>query len=377
MTATASTQATDLFAKAQNVLAGGVSASMRLHPYLGRPLYVSRGDGPYLYDLDGKRYIDFNVSNGAALLGHNHPKIREAVLHGLDLGVICAAETTYHEQLAAKLVEIIPAAQRVRFASVGGEVTLVALRIARTATGRQKYLKFDGHFHGLTEPWLFKKADPFDLNSEIVPSSGGVPADQGADVLMVPWNNVDVFKAAMDAHGNELAAVFCEPIHYNAGCIPPVDGFLELLREETTKHGVVLVFDEVLSGFRTALGGVQAQSGVTPDLTTHAKALANGLPLSSVSGRVDLMEQLAPTGTAVHSGTYSGTCSAFWRHWRRLQNSASQACTTASTRPPVSFTPSSRASSTAPVYPCWSRARARASGSTSAGASRSRPGPTP
>lgn len=306
MTATASTQATELFAKAQGVLAGGVSASMRLHPYLGRPLYSSRGDGAHLYDLEGKRFIDFNMANGAALLGHNHPKVKAAVEHGLALGIICAAETPFHEELAARLVEIIPAAERVRFSTVGSEVTLVALRIARAATGRQKYLKFDGHFHGLTEPWLFKSSDPMTSGSPSVPSSAGVPADQGKDAVIVPWNNFDAFKEAMAKHGDELAAVICEPIHYNAGCIPPADGFLELLREETTKHGIILIFDEVLSGFRTALGGVQAEYGVTPDLTTHAKALANGMPLSSLGGRAELMNLLAPTGGVAHSGTYSG-----------------------------------------------------------------------
>jgi glutamate-1-semialdehyde 2,1-aminomutase len=296
----------ELFTEAQAVLAGGVSASMRLHPYLGRPLYVQRGEGPYLFGLDGKRYIDFNMSNGAALLGHDHPAVKQAVLAGVESGIICAAETPFHEQLAATLVEIIPAAERVRFSSVGSEVTLVALRIARHATGRSKYLKFDGHFHGLTEPWLYRRADPLDDSSEIVPSSGGVPAAGEADVVMVPWNDVDAFETAMVRHSAELAAVICEGIHYNAGCIPPEPGFLELLRARCSEHGIVFVMDEVLSGFRTDLGGAQAHYGVTPDLTTHAKALANGLPLSSVSGREELMLGLAPTGPVVHSGTYSG-----------------------------------------------------------------------
>lgn len=298
--------AANLYERAQGVLASGVSASMRLNPYLGRPLYVSRGEGPYLYDLEGKRFIDFNMSNGAALLGHDHPAVKRAVTHGVELGIIAAAETPYHEELAATLVEIIPAAERVRFSSVGSEVTVVALRIARQATGRTKYLKFDGHFHGLTEPWLVKRADPTDELSPVVPSSGGVPVHTGDDVVMVPWNDAGAFERALARHGDELAAVFCEPIHYNAGCIPPESGFLELLRERTRQRGIVLVFDEVLSGFRTHLGGVQAESGVTPDLTTHAKALANGLPLASVSGRADLMLTLAPTGPVVHSGTYSG-----------------------------------------------------------------------
>ena len=295
-----------LFQRAQGVLASGVSASMRLNPYLERPLYVARGEGPYLYDLDGKRYLDFNMSNGAALLGHDHPAVKRAVLEGVARGMVAAVETPYQERLAATLVEIIPAAERVRFSSVGSEVTLVALRIARQATGRTKYLKFDGHFHGLTEAWLVKHADPADPDSPLVPSSGGVPASAAADVVSIPWNDAPAFERALARHGDELAAVFCEPIHYNAGCIPAAPGFLELLRRGTTERGIVLVFDEVLSGFRTHLGGVQAESGVTPDLTTHAKALANGLPLATVSGRAELMLLLAPSGPVVHSGTYSG-----------------------------------------------------------------------
>jgi glutamate-1-semialdehyde 2,1-aminomutase len=298
--------AVDPFLSAQGVMAGGVSASMRLHPYLERPLYVQRGEGAYLYDLDGKRFIDFNMSNGAALLGHDHPAIKAAVLAGVEAGIITAAETPYHEQLAATICAVIPAAERVRFSTVGSEVTLVALRIARAATGRTKYLKFDGHFHGLTEPWLYRRADPTGDSSEIVPNSGGVPEAGGDDVVMIPFNDPAAFEQAIARHGDQLAAVICEPIHYNAGCIPPAPGFLELLRERTRERGIVLIFDEVLSGFRTALGGVQAQYGVTPDLTTHAKALANGMPLASVSGRSDLMELLAPSGTVAHSGTYSG-----------------------------------------------------------------------
>ena len=185
MSNTTITQPDHLFAEAQAVLAGGVSASMRLHPYLGRPLYVDRGEGPYLYGIDGKRYIDFNMSNGAALLGHDHPAVKRAVLHGVERGIITAAETPFHERLAARMVEIIPAAERVRFSSVGSEVTLVALRIARHATGRTKYLKFDGHFHGLTEPWLYRRADPLDETSAVVPSSGGVPGSGADDVVMV------------------------------------------------------------------------------------------------------------------------------------------------------------------------------------------------
>lgn len=306
-------QTDKLFQQAKTVLAGGVSASLRLHSYLGKPLYMTRGDGPYLYGVDGQRYLDFNLSNGAALLGHNHSAVQAAVIQGLEAGIIAAAETPYHERLAATLVEIIPAAERVRFATVGSEVTAVALRIARAATGRDKYLKFDGHFHGLSEPWLLQRQDPTGGEaavtgsaSEMVPSSVGVPKSQTDDCVMIPFNDFSALDAAIARHGSQLAAIILEPIHFNAGCISPEPGFLERLRDLTTQAGIILIFDEILSGFRTALGGVQAQYGVTPDLTTHAKALANGMPLSSLSGRANLMELLAPSGPVSHSGTYSG-----------------------------------------------------------------------
>jgi len=287
---------------AREVLAGGVSASMRLHPYLERPLYLARGDGGVIVDTDGKRYLDFNMSNGATMLGHNHPATNQAIAEGLAMGTISAAETTYHQQLARRLTEIIPSAERVRFASTGSEVTLVAVRLARHVTGRSKLLKFDGHFHGLTEPFLFKAGD----DGGSVPSSGGVPGSGADDVILVPFNDIAAFDAALDRHKAEIAAVIVEPVHYNAGCIPPEPGFLEHLRERTSAEGVILIFDEVLSGFRMDLGGAQAYYGVTPDLSTWAKALANGMPLSALVGRADLMEALAPTGPVAHSGTYSG-----------------------------------------------------------------------
>ena len=296
----------DPFAQAQEVLAGGVSASMRINPYLGRPLYTQRGSGAYLFGLDGKRYIDFNMSNGAALLGHDHPAVKEAVLHGVELGIICAAETPFHEELAARIVEIIPAAERVRFSSVGSEVTLVALRIARNATGRSRYLKFDGHFHGLTEPWLYRPDDPLAAEREIVPSSGGVPLSGAAELVMVPWNDVPAFEAAMARHGDELAAVICEPIYFNAGCIRPTPEFLAALRDEPRRHGVLLMFDEVLAAFRMAPGGAQQYLGVTPDLCTLGKAVGGGYPLSVFGGRREIMEKLMPTGDCQHSGTYNG-----------------------------------------------------------------------
>jgi glutamate-1-semialdehyde 2,1-aminomutase len=292
-----------LYENARGVLAGGVSASMRMHPYLGQPFYVSRGEGPYVFDTVGRRYIDFNGSNGAALLGHHHPAMTEAVQRGLDMGTIAAAETEFHQELATMISEIVPSAERVRFASTGSEVTLVAIRLARHATGRSKILKFTGHFHGLTEPFLFK---PDQEESDVVPASGGVPEAYGADCLIVRWNDAEAFERALAEHTGQIAAVICEPVFYNAGCIPPEPGFLDLLRARTCDEGIVLIFDEVLSGFRMVLGGAQEEYGVTPDLCTFAKAIANGMPLSVLAGRADLMEQLAPGGAVAHSGTYSG-----------------------------------------------------------------------
>ena len=306
MGAPAANQAEQLFDQAQGVLASGVSASMRLHPYLGRPFYHVRGEGAHLYDLEGRRYIDYNLSNGATMLGHHHPAVQRAVQEGLDAGIIAAAETPYHQQLAATLAELVPAIERVRYASTGTEVTMVAVRLARQATGRAKLLKFDGQFHGLSEMFLYRREDPLAEESPVVPSSGGVPAAHADAVVMVPWNEPAAFEAALERHRGELACVICEPVFYNAGCIPPAPGYLELLRRRTAEEGIVLIFDEVLSGFRMALGGAQEWSGVTPDLCTLAKALANGMPLAVVAGRADLMALLAPTGPVAHSGTYSG-----------------------------------------------------------------------
>lgn len=305
MATTGASTTQQIFQDAQHYLAGGVSASMRLNPYLGKPLYLTRGDGPYIYGQEDERYIDFNLSNGAALLGHNIPEVTNAVMQAIQTGLLAGAETVHNLELAKRLVEIIPSAERVRFATVGTEATVLALRIARHTTGRTKYLKFDGHFHGLAEQWLYKRADEFGPCDTVEPASGGVPAD-GAEVIMVPWNDEEAYMGAMDKYGDQLAAVICEPVFYNSGCIPPREGFLELLRSSCTGHGVVLIFDEILSGFRTCIGGIQAETGIMPDLSTHAKAMANGYPISSISGREDLMETLAPNGPVAHSGTYSG-----------------------------------------------------------------------
>ena len=301
-----------LFERAQQGLVAGVSAGARLNAALGRPLYLARGDGCRVYDVDGRAFLDYNMSHGATFLGHNHPKIREAIQQALEMGVICAYETEFHGALARLISRAVPSAEQVRFANTGSEATLVAIRLARAATGRWKLLKFEGHFHGLHEHVMWNAHGPardtFPAYPYVPPlaESAGVPPRLADLIVVIPWNDPIALEQAMREHGDELAAVICEPVNYNSGCILPKPGFLDLIRAQATKHGALLIFDEVLSGFRMAPGGAQEYFGVTPDLCTLAKAVANGLPLAVVAGRKGYMRYLSPLGPAAHSGTYTG-----------------------------------------------------------------------
>jgi glutamate-1-semialdehyde 2,1-aminomutase len=296
----------DPFKRAQKVLAGGVSASMRLHPYLDRPVYLHHGDGAYVFDIDGTRLLDFNNSNGATMLGHKHPDVQKAMSQALNDGPVTAGESDDHIALAERLVKMIPSAEKVRYTSTGTEVTSIALRLARHVTRRQRFLKFEGHFHGLADSFLFQASNTFHASARPKAVSGGVPETYAYDVEIVPWNDPDALDDVMRREGESIAAIICEPVWYNAGCVPPDDGFLEHLRQIADEYGSLLIFDEVLSGFRMAQGGAQEHYGVTPDLTTLAKALANGMPLAALAGKAEYMDLFAPTGPVAHSGTYSG-----------------------------------------------------------------------
>lgn len=243
-----------LFDFASRYMVAGVSGSARLNAALGRPLYLTHGDGCRLYDVDGREYIDYNLSHGATFLGHNHPKIREAIEQALTMGVICAYETEYHSRLAEMLCRVVPCAEQVRFANSGSEATLAAIRLARTLTGKHKLLKFEGHFHGLHDYVVWNAHGPArdELPSyPYVPpqvESAGIPPQIADLVIIVPWNDPAAFEQAMREHGHEIAAVICEPVNYNSGCILPKPGMLQLLREQATKHGAVLIFDEEKGG---------------------------------------------------------------------------------------------------------------------------------
>jgi glutamate-1-semialdehyde 2,1-aminomutase len=299
------------FAAARAVLAGGVSGSARVNPALDQPLIAARGAGAQLYDVDGRAYLDFHMGFGSTLLGHGHPAVAAAVRHALELGIIAGSETVYQARLAQRLVDLVPAAELVRFANSGSEATLAAIRLARAHTGRWKVLKFAGHFHGLHEHILYSAHPPRHEPVQgtlfaPIPESAGMPPALADLVVVAQWNDQASVERAFAAHGPDLAAVICEPINYNSGCIPPRPGFLDFLRDVTRRHGALLIFDEVLSGFRTGTACAQGYYGVTPDLCTLAKAVANGVPLAVLAGSRDLMGTLAPDGPAAHSGTYSG-----------------------------------------------------------------------
>ncbi len=303
------TSAERLYAAAQRYFPGGVTATARANPVLGHPFYVARGDGPYVYDLDGTEYVDMCISHGASLLGHNHPRIRDAVAQALEQGVICAYETEHHVALARLISEMVPCADMVRFAGSGTETVMHALRLARAATGRNKVIKFEGHFHGYSDFLNYSWAPPVDhAGPADAPTpyreSAGMPALLDELMIVLPFNDPAALEAAFERHGHEVATLMLEPVNYDSGCILPRPGFLELCRELCDRYGVLLCFDEVLTAFRMAPGGAQHYFGVVPDLCILGKAFGGGMPISALAGRRAVMEHLRPAGQSELSGTY-------------------------------------------------------------------------
>lgn len=299
------------FEQARRYLAGGVSASTRVNRALGHPLYFDRAEGCRVWDLDGREYLDLCCSHGATLLGHGDAQVRRAVEAVLDRGAACSYENELHTDLARLLCETVPCCERVRFTGSGTEATMHCLRLARACTGRTKILKLEGNFHGYHDQVMFSIGTPANaLGPEeaptLHPGSTGIAPGLERQLVVVPYNRVDLLERAFREHAAELAAVICEPVYYNAGCILPEHSFLDALRQLTRDHGVLLIFDEVLSAFRMGPGGAQEYLGVTPDLCTLGKAVGGGYPLSVFGGRADLMERLMPTGDCQHSGTYNG-----------------------------------------------------------------------
>jgi glutamate-1-semialdehyde 2,1-aminomutase len=299
------------YRRACDYLAGGVSSSTRLNRAVGHALLFDRAQGCRVWDLDGREYLDLCCSHGATLLGHGDPRVRRAVEAVLARGAACSYENELHTDFARLLCETIPCCERVRFTSSGTEATLHCLRLARAYTGRAKILKFEGNFHGYHDQVMFAIGTPADhLGPESAPTafpgSTGMPPGLDESLVIVPYNRTDLLEEAFRRHASELAAVICEPVYYNAGCVIPTREFLDALRSLTRDHGVLLLFDEVLSAFRMAPGGAQEYLGVTPDLCTLGKAVGGGFPLSVFGGRREIMDRLMPLGDCQHSGTYNG-----------------------------------------------------------------------
>ncbi|MCW5581248.1 MAG: glutamate-1-semialdehyde 2,1-aminomutase [Luteimonas sp.] len=298
-------QSHSLFSRARALLPGGVNSPVRAFKSVGgEPFFVARADGPYLYDVDGNRYVDYVGSWGPMIVGHNHPKVRaavqEAVDNGLSYGAPCPAEVTMAERITA----LVPSCEMVRMVNSGTEATLSAIRLARGATGRSCIVKFEGCYHGHGDSFLVKAGSG--ALTFGTPTSPGVPKALADLTLTLPYNDFDAATALFDAAGADIAGLIIEPVVGNANCLPPRDGYLQHLRTLCTKHGALLIFDEVMTGFRVALGGAQARYGITPDLSTFGKIIGGGMPVGAYGGRRELMTQVSPAGPIYQAGTLSG-----------------------------------------------------------------------
>jgi len=293
------------FARARKSIAGGVNSAVRAFKQVGGdPVFFARGEGAYLFDVDGNRYIDYVASWGPSILGHAHPAVVQAVCETAATGMSYGAPTVIESEMAELLKQLVPSIEKVRMVSSGTEATMSAIRLARGFTGRDKIIKFEGCYHGSGDSLLVKAgSSALTLG---VPSSPGVPAALAELTLTLDYNNIEQLRETFEKIGAEIAGVIIEPVAGNMNCIPPVAGFLETLRALCTQHGVLLIFDEVMTGFRVALGGAQALYKIKPDLTTLGKIVGGGMPVGAFGGRADIMDRITPDGPVFHAGTLSG-----------------------------------------------------------------------
>ena len=300
------TTRSDLYRRALQLIPGGVNSPVRAMRAVGldEPFFVERGEGAYLFDVDGNRYLDWVMSWGPLVFGHADPDtveaVREAALRGTSFGAPTEAEV----ELAAEIADAVPSIEKVRLVSSGTEAAMSALRLARGFTSRDRILKFSGGYHGHADALLASAGSG--LATFGIPSTPGVPSAVTADTIVCPYNDVTAVAEAVLRYGEGLAAIIVEPVAGNMGVVPPADGFLEALRDLCDASGALLVFDEVITGFRVARGGAQERYGITPDLTILGKIVGGGLPLAAFGGRADVMDQLAPSGPVYQAGTLSG-----------------------------------------------------------------------
>ena len=295
----------DRFIQAQQHIPGGVNSPVRAFKGVGGdPVFVDHASGPYIYDPDGKRYIDYVGSWGPMILGHAHPEVLEAVSAAVKKGLSFGAPTLIETEMADRVCELVPSMELVRMVSSGTEATMSAIRLARGYTGRDKIVKFEGCYHGHSDSLLVKAGSGMLTLGE--PSSPGVPASLAEHTITLNYNDAEQVRSTFAEIGQQIACIIVEPVAGNMNCIPPAAGFLECLREVCDASGAVLIFDEVMTGFRVALGGVQGLYGVKPDLTTLGKVIGGGMPVGAFGGKREIMQQISPLGPVYQAGTLSG-----------------------------------------------------------------------
>ena len=299
------TQSESLFKEAQKYIPGGVNSPVRAFKAVGgNPLFIAKGKGPRITDADGNEFIDYVSSWGPLIFGHAHPKIVDAVSKQAQLGTSFGAPTELEIELAQKVVDAVPSIETVRLVSSGTEATLSALRLARGFTGRDKIVKFEGCYHGHGDSLLVKAGSG--VLSLGLPDCPGIVADLAKNTLNVPYNDTQAVEELFSKMGKEIACLIVEPVGGNMGVVPPQPGFLELLRKVTTESGALLIFDEVITGFRVSYGGAQKRYAVTPDLTCLGKIIGGGLPVGAYGGKKEIMDHIAPVGAVYQAGTLSG-----------------------------------------------------------------------
>ncbi|MEO8100725.1 MAG: glutamate-1-semialdehyde 2,1-aminomutase [Acidobacteriota bacterium] len=293
------------FARAQKIIPGGVNSPVRAFRGVGgTPLFIERGEGSRIYDVDGNAYIDYVGSWGPLVLGHRAKPVIEALRGVLEVGTSFGAPTEREIELAELIRQAVPSMEMVRLVNSGTEATMSALRLARGFTGRDLSIKFEGCYHGHVDSLLVKAGSG--MATLGIADAAGVPKAFAETTIVLPFNSINAVEKAFADRGSEIAAVIVEPVVGNMGCVPPVPGFLEALRELTARHGALLIFDEVMTGFRVALGGAQARFNIKPDLSTFGKIIGGGLPLAAYGGRTDIMHKVAPLGPVYQAGTLSG-----------------------------------------------------------------------
>ena len=299
------TEATVLFSDAKQFIPGGVNSPVRSFNGVGGvPVFIDHASGPYLFDSTGKRYIDYVGSWGPMILGHAHPEVIAAVKLAAEKGLSFGAPTEIETQMAQRVCELVPSCDLVRMVSSGTEATMSAIRLARGYTGRDKIVKFEGCYHGHSDSLLVKAGSG--ALTFGVPSSPGVPASVAADTLTLTYNDSEAVKTLFEEIGAQIACIIVEPVAGNMNCIPPIPGFLETLRQVCDQYDSVLIFDEVMTGFRVGLNGAQGVYNIKPDLTTLGKIIGGGMPVGAFGGQLKIMEQLAPLGPVYQAGTLSG-----------------------------------------------------------------------